>query len=454
MIERPADLWSIVRALPGERLALLENPLAPSRLGSMSYLGLFPHEELRLGHDSDPSAALRELAEFTRPRERQDGARIAFSSGAIGYLAYELLHGIEPSVTRPSAPPPAGELVHFVRYGAVIAVDALRGTTEVNAADRQLREAAERLVAAAPDRSDLTAPSLPEGPFGIDQLRACGFNPVTEPNAYRQFVADARRQIASGRFFEVCLSQEFRGATTASGVELHSLLRATNPAPMSAFLRDGDLEVLCSSPERLVGVTAAGEIETRPIKGTRRRSGDAAEDRHLAEALAASPKDRAENTMIVDLARNDLGRVCLTGSVCVPEFCVVESYASVHHLVSTVRGQIAPGIGPVDVIGACFPAGSMTGAPKVEAMKAIAEMEATPRGIFSGAIGWIGDDGALDLNVVIRTLIKQGELVSLHTGGAVTYDSDPAAEYAETMDKARAPAMALSAAARRAAISC
>jgi anthranilate/para-aminobenzoate synthase component I len=150
--------------------------------------------------------------------------------------------------------------------------------------------------------------------------------------------------------------------------------------------------------------------------------------------------------MIVDLARNDLGRVCITGSVAVPELCVVESYASVHHLVSTVRGQLAPGTTPADVIRACFPGGSMTGAPKVEAMKMIAEHERSQRGIFSGAIGWIGDDGAMDLNIVIRTIIKQGERVSLHTGGAVTSDSDPDAEYAETMDKARVLAESVAAA--------
>jgi anthranilate/para-aminobenzoate synthase component I len=150
--------------------------------------------------------------------------------------------------------------------------------------------------------------------------------------------------------------------------------------------------------------------------------------------------------MIVDLARNDLGRICLTGSVEVPEFCVVESYASVHHLVSTVRGQLAPGVGPVDVVRACFPGGSMTGAAMVEAMMAIAQAEQSQRGVFGGAIGWIGDDGAMDLNIVIRTLVKHGGRISLHTGGAVTSDSDPDAEYAETMDKARAPAEALAAA--------
>lgn len=218
---------------------------------------------------------------------------------------------------------------------------------------------------------------------------------------------------------------------------------------MGAYLRADDLEILCTSPERLVSVSAGGAVETRPIKGTRPRSSDPAEDRHLREALAASPKDRAENTMIVDLARNDLGRVCETGSVAVPELCVVESYASVHHLVSTVRGQLREGLGPIDVIRACFPGGSMTGAPKVEAMKMISEVESSQRGIFSGAIGWIGDDGAMDLNIVIRTIVKSGDQLSLHTGGAVTSDSVADAEYAETMDKARVLAESVAAAGAR-----
>jgi anthranilate/para-aminobenzoate synthase component I len=448
LLDRPVDLWSIARMLDGDRLALLENPLAPSRLGRMSYLGLFPQEELRVGHEVDPATALTALAHFTRPRESELDSAAAFASGVIGYLAYELLHGIEPSVERSAAGPPLGELLHFVRYGAVIAVDAARGTTEISSVDPQLREAALELALAAPDRRELPIPPRPEGGFGIEHLRACGLVPVTPPDKYRRMVEVAREQIAAGRLFEVCLSQEFRGASGASGAsgaELFARLREANPAPMGAYLRAGSLEILCSSPERLVGVTAAGEIETRPIKGTRPRTSDRATDRHLAEALAASSKDRAENTMIVDVARNDLGRICLTGSVEVPELCIVESYASVHHLVSTVRGQLAPGVAPADVIAACFPGGSMTGAPKVEAMRAIAEAEHSRRGIFSGAIGWIGDDGAMDLNIVIRTLVKQGEQLSLHTGGAVTYDSDPAAEYSETLDKARAVAESLAA---------
>ncbi len=449
MIDRAVDLWAIARELPDSRVALLDNPAAPSRLGQMSYLGLFPQEELRVGQDESPERALELLEDFTRSRLPALESASPLASGSIGYLAYELLHAIEPSVPAPAAPPARGDLLHFVRFGAIVAVDAARGTTEICAERRGLAERARALVDAAPDRREIRPPARPNGAFDTAELRSCGLEPVTDPIAYRRLVAAAREEICDGRYFEICLSQEYRGRTRADGRELYSALRERNPSPMSAYLRVDDLEVLCSSPERLVGVTAAGEIETRPIKGTRPRSADAAEDRHMAEALAASPKDRAENTMIVDLARNDLGRICLTGSVEVPELCVVESYASVHHLVSTVRGQLAPGVSPVDVIKACFPGGSMTGAPKVEAMKAIAEVERSRRGIFSGAVGWIGDDGAMDLNIVIRTLIKQGQTVSLHTGGAITSDSDPDAEYAETMDKARTPAEALAAASAR-----
>ncbi|MFT4050130.1 MAG: anthranilate synthase component I family protein [Solirubrobacterales bacterium] len=445
-IPRAVDLWAIARELSDERVALLDSPVAPGRLGGASYLGLFPGDELRRQHGADPSEALAALEEFTRARPRFEVSGPPFRSGALGYLSYELLRGIEPTVPESVAPDQPGELLHFVRFGAIVAVDAQERATYVTADDSEQLRAAVEVIEAAPERTDLESPARVGREFDLATLRASGLEPVTEPDAYLANVERARTEIADGRFFELCLTQEFRGRSKATGREIYDELRRRNPAPMGAYLRDGELEVLCSSPERLVGVNSERTIETRPIKGTRPRSADAAEDRHLAEALAASPKDRAENTMIVDLARNDLGRICEIGSVSVPELCVVESYASVHHLVSTVRGQLRAGVAPVDVIRACFPGGSMTGAPKVEAMKAIAETEASRRGIFSGAIGWIGDDGAMDLNIVIRTLVKNGEQVSLHTGGAVTSDSDAQAEYAETMDKARTPAEALAAA--------
>lgn len=447
-IDRAVDLWAIARELDDSRVALLDNPGQPSRLGSVSYLGLFPQDELRVAQGEDASRAFADLAAMSRSTGRTaDGPPL--QSGLIGYLAYELLHAIEPAVLRSPAPAPAGDLAHFMRFAVIVAVDAVAGCTWISGDDAAKVAAAQELVDAAPDRLDLAMPARATGEFGLSELRACGLEPVTEPGAYRGLVDLARDEIAAGRFFEVCLTQEFRAQLTTDGRELYDTLRTRNPAPMGAYVRADDLEILCTSPERLVSVAADGAVETRPIKGTRPRSSDSAEDRHLREALAASPKDRAENTMIVDLARNDLGRVCETGSVAVPELCIVESYASVHHLVSSVRGQLKAGLGPIDVIRACFPGGSMTGAPKVEAMKMISEVEHSQRGIFSGAIGWIGDDGAMDLNIVIRTIIKHGDQLSLHTGGAVTSDSDAEAEYAETMDKARVLAESVAAASAR-----
>jgi aminodeoxychorismate synthase component I len=447
-IDRAVDLWAIARERGGSRVALLDNPGAPSRLGNNSYLGLYPQDELRVGQDEDPSQALAHLAELSRPSERAaDGPPL--QSGLIGYLGYELLHAIEPAVPRSSAPAPAGDLAHFVRFAVIVAVDSAAHCTWISGEDSAQVASAKELIDSAPDRIDLAMPPRLTGEFGLDELQACGLDPVTEPAAYCELVDRSRDEIAAGRFFEVCLTQEFRACSATEGRALYDILRARNPAPMGAYVRADDLEILCTSPELLVSVSADGAVETRPIKGTRPRSSDPAEDRHLREALAASPKDRAENTMIVDLARNDLGRVCETGSVAVPEFCTVESYASVHHLVSTVRGQLKQGLGPIDVIRACFPGGSMTGAPKVEAMKMISEVEHSQRGIFSGAIGWIGDDGAMDLNIVIRTIVKRGEQLSLHTGGAVTSDSVAEAEYSETMDKARVLAESVAAASAR-----
>jgi anthranilate/para-aminobenzoate synthase component I len=447
-IDRAVDLWAIARELGDSRVALLDNPGSPSRLGDTSYLGLFPQDELRVGQGEDPSLVFNGLAALSRSAPTSDPGP-AFQSGLIGYLAYELLHGIESAVPRSNAPAPAGDLAHFVRFGVIVAVDCSEGCSWICGDDAALVAAAKELIGSAPDRVNLEMPPRATGEFGLTELLATGLEPVTAPAHYRELVDRSRDEIAAGRFFEVCLTQEFRANLAADGRELYDLLRARNPAPMGAYIRADDLEVLCTSPERLVSVSAGGAVETRPIKGTRPRSSDPAEDRHLREALAASPKDRAENTMIVDLARNDLGRVCETGSVAVPELCVVESYASVHHLVSTVRGQLKSGMGPIDVIRACFPGGSMTGAPKVEAMRMISEVEQSQRGIFSGAIGWIGDDGAMDLNIVIRTIVKHGDRLSVHTGGAVTSDSVADSEYAETMDKARVLAESVAAASAR-----
>ena len=219
-------------------------------------------------------------------------------------------------------------------------------------------------------------------------------------------------------------------------------MREVSPVPRGAWLRTPEVSVLSGSPERFVSVRD-GVVEARPIKGTRPRGATPEQDEALAADLATAQKDRAENLMIVDLLRNDLHRVCRSGSVSVPEIFAVETYATVHQLVSTVRGRLADGMGPTDVLRACFPGGSMTGAPKVRTMEILDELEGAPRGVYAGAIGWVGLDGSMDSSIVIRTATWRDGDVTFGVGGAVTALSDPAEEHAETLTKARSVLRAL-----------
>jgi para-aminobenzoate synthetase component 1 len=218
---------------------------------------------------------------------------------------------------------------------------------------------------------------------------------------------------------------------------LYRRLRTSSPAPFAAFLDFPGTVVLSASPERFLRVDAEGRVETRPIKGTRPRGVGPEHDAALGQALVESPKDRAENLMIVDLMRNDLSRVCAPGSVRVAELFALEQYATVHHLVSTIVGQLAPGADALDLLRAAFPGGSITGAPKLRAMEIIAEMERLRRGVYCGSIGYWSVTGELDVSVAIRTAVARAGRVYFSAGGGIVADSDPAEEYQETLDKAR-----------------
>ncbi len=288
----------------------------------------------------------------------------------------------------------------------------------------------------APVRGSPAAPSYPV--LGIDGAEKIGLRSTFTHRGYLDAVARVREYIVAGDIFQANLSQRFQAPLTEAPFDLYRRLRRHNPAPFAAYLGFDDVAVLSASPERFLRLDEDRRtIETRPIKGTRPRGLGPMHDAALGRALAESAKDRAENVMIVDLLRNDLSRVCRPGTVRVPELFAIEHHPTVHHLVSTVVGEIQPGAGAVELIRAAFPGGSITGAPKVRAMEIIAELEPTQRAVYCGSIGYVSATGAMDTSIIIRTYLALGEQVFFQAGGGIVADSDSELEYRETLDKAR-----------------
>ena len=390
---------------------------------SHSYLTAFP--DFRIIED-DPKAGLEAMS--AAHRWRAPLAPSGFVGGFAGLFSYEFGRAFE---TWPAQPPGLADwpAVAMGWYEAVAVFDAGRQWLEV----RGEAAAAAQLAAALGDsRSELDA--------GAGSLE-----PVWSPERYVRAARRAREYVRAGDVFQVNLSHPMRGRMPGADAPfaLIERLAETSPAAYSAYLRlDADRAVVTNSPERFFHLDAEGRVETRPIKGTRPRAADPLQDAALVQALQASGKDRAENLMIVDLMRNDLSRVCCPGSVVTPDLFEVESFANVHHLVSTVRGRLDEAHTVYDLIAASFPPGSITGAPKPRAMEIIAELEGEARGPYCGALGWIGADGASDLNVMIRTAAcvrnDAGWSVEVRSGGAITIESDPHDELQETYAKADA----------------
>lgn len=471
-IEERDDLvspWRLRHVFSGGPFALLENPGHPSELGRWAILAGDPFLVFRAKRgqvEVGPPGALRptpgrpldvleELFSRHRARERvfREGMP-PFLSGIVGYLGYELLYSLEPTVPDRGAddqPVPDAELLFC---GSTIAVDlgapgGGRGflvTQAFGPTQRAAEERAHEALRALSSRLGEPSPELdprslrPRRRARLDEadVRAAGFVPRVTRDRYLEIVREAKRHILEGDLSEVCTTQRFDREWRGDGAALYEVLRAVNPAPFAAYLRLPDVEVISSSPERFLRLDRDGWAETRPIKGTRPRGDTPEADAALKHDLETALKDRAENVMIVDLCRNDLGRVCRTGSVQVPSLLTVETHPFTFQLVSTVIGQLREGLGPLDLVRAAFPGGSMTGAPKVQAMKVIDELEPVKRGVFSGCIGYLDAEGAMDLSIVIRTFVKRGDHLGFHVGGAIVSDSDPAEEYQETLDKAHA----------------
>ncbi|HPA38333.1 MAG TPA: anthranilate synthase component I family protein [Phenylobacterium sp.] len=404
--------------------------------GRWSYLARRPEATLTLGAE-DPRDPFEALAELLGPTGEHLPNGPPFQGGVAGLAAYELGDRVEALGLARS---PGWPDLAAARYRSVLAFDHQlrqvtafgRGFDEVEAEDAAFEAMTWLQTLPRPQRRG----RLAEGLTGSDGA------------AYQAAVAEVVARIGAGEIFQANIARQWRGRL-AEGVrpfDVLARLARSSAAPFAAYLRLERAAVVSNSPERFLKLDADGQAETRPIKGTRPRGATPEADAALAQELAASAKDRAENLMIVDLMRNDLARVSRPGSVVVPELWETESFANVHHLVSTVRSRLADGRSALDLLRAAFPPGSITGAPKVQAMKIIAGLE-PPRGPYCGSLFWVGADGALDSSVLIRTLACRrddaGWAVEARAGAGVVADSDPAAELAETEAKIAALVAAL-----------
>jgi len=384
--------------------------------------------------DGPPLEALRRLLAF-RPRPADAADLPPFAGGAIGFVGYDFGRALE-RLPCPAEPEPVPEMM-FGLYDTVVAFDHLEQRVRlISTGEPERDEAARRRRAQA--RADLFLMRL-DGPAraGTGPAPRLDFRPTVSRAVHEQRVAAAIEHVLAGDVFQVNLAQRFV-ADLPEGFDalaFHRALRRVNPAPFAAFLDFGQVRVASASPERFLELRD-GRVETRPIKGTARRFDDPAEDARAAARLALSDKDRAENVMIVDLMRNDLARVCEDASIEVPVLCGIESYAGIHHLVSVVTGRLAPGRDAIDALAAAFPGGSITGAPKIRAQEIITALEGHGRGVYCGSIGWIGHDGAMDLDIAIRTVVFRDGEATVSVGGGITALSDPSAEYEETLVKA------------------
>jgi para-aminobenzoate synthetase component 1 len=439
----------------------LDSGMDPAKLGRYSFMGGDPFlvlksccEDISLSYDDgreemtngNPFDALGGL--LKRYQMETGPVPIPFIGGAVGYFSYDLCHFIE-SLPRTAVDDLKLPECYLAFYDSLIAFDHQQGRAYiVSSGFPEEDEAARKRRAQA--RLDEVKALILSG-AGSPNTASAGGEIALKANfsrrRYLEAVTAAREYILAGDIFQVNLSQRFEAELAAPPYELYRQLRLVNPAPFAAFLGFDEVAVASASPERFLRLSG-DLVQTRPIKGTRRRGATLAEDAALANELRSSAKDRAENVMIVDLERNDLGRICRYGSVKVTELAVLENYPTVFHLTSTVEGRLAPGEGAIELLKATFPGGSITGAPKVRAMEIIDELEPTRRSVYTGSIGYLGFNGDMDLNIVIRTVLLKDGKAYFQVGGGIVYDSEPEAEYQETLDKARALIQALNLAGR------
>lgn len=431
-IECKHDLLAVAATLP-EQYPFLLDSAASGPLSKRSLL-LRAHGEQLCLHDNgnisgpgEGSGFLDRLDDWYQ-QEKQSPAKESdwpFNGGWFVYLGYELAAEIEPVVNFPAAN--NGFPVAFASrcHGVIYSAPDLPGVLHLVAEDESILD---QMLAELEDLCPLAEKNCE----GLTRLVA------DPPHDFKQAIDQIHEYILDGDVFQVNLSRGWHGqfAERPDAAALYRALRKNNPAPFAGMVRWNDFVLLSSSPERLVSVNQ-GDLQSRPIAGTRPRGSDRDSDLALSQELLGHPKERAEHIMLIDLVRNDLGRVCQTGTVEVDELMVVESYEHVHHIVSNVRGRLRNDVTPVDVIRAVFPGGTITGCPKVRCMEIIAELELKGRSCYTGSFGYLGLDGSMDLNILIRSMLLDCKDVFFRTGAGIVSDSVPEKELAETEDKAR-----------------
>ncbi|OPJ57044.1 aminodeoxychorismate synthase component I [Alkalithermobacter paradoxus] len=418
---------------------ILDSAIDKERLGRYSFISANPFEIIKLKNcENNPLEVLREkLSKY----KVENKTNIPFIGGAVGYLSYDLCHYIE-EIPKTAIDDVNIPQIYFGLYNWVIAIDHIENETYI--VTPNIDEKLEFNII-----EDVSQRILDSQNNGIDKVcyeesshEEIDLKSNFTKEEYVNSIKKIQDYIESGDVYQVNLTQRFSGEINISSYDLYRDLRRVSPAPFGSFLKFDDVHILSNSPERFIKCVD-NIVETRPIKGTRPRGKTQEEDIMYRNELINSEKDKAELLMIVDLERNDLGKVCKVGSVKVPELFKLEEYTNVHHLVATVIGNLKDDCDAVDVIKATFPGGSITGAPKIRAMEIIDELEPTKRNVYTGSIGYIGFDGNLDLNIAIRTIVKKDKNVYFQVGGGITWDSDPNEEYEETLHKAKSMMRAL-----------
>lgn len=422
-----------------ENSFILDSAMDAKKLGRYSFISSNPFKVLK--YKNAQKNPLDDLKKELSKYKVENKSFLPFIGGAVGYLSYDLGNYME-ELPRTAVDDTNVYDLYFGLYNWVIVVDHLENKTYIATPDLDVHN--EEILAKKVEKRIQDAQLN-----GIDNI--CYEEKDVEPIKLKsnftkiQFedaVRKVQNYIRQGDIYQANLTQRFSGKTSLTSYELYRDLRKFSPAPFGAFLNFEDSKILSNSPERFIKCIDR-TVETRPIKGTRPRGKTIEEDLKLQEELKNSEKDRAELLMIVDLERNDIGRISKIGSVKVPELFVIEPYANVNHLVATVVGELDDKNDSIDAIKATFPGGSITGAPKIRSMEIIDELEPTQRNVYTGSIGYIGFNGDMDLNIAIRTIIKQKEDVYFQVGGGMTWDSNPEDEYQETLDKAKSIMKAL-----------